>query len=255
MSDDNEMREYLKLEMCVNCAFFFAEGHEISEDTYGLCLQEYDDSLEPYMDDIINGRITRECRKLFDKYKIVGNHSCSDFKSSMPEEQGEVLPEPTTSEEALSMIIDNIDWSKQSVEKYKSALASSSVDEQKNAISSLGGLVAMDNSAAFEMLFDFLMKLVPPQNTDTAKLMVNILRKLHPYQNREKLIEPLVNTLFQTESNQQTRGWYTAVFKFLGECDLEDTEEYFIKMKDSDHFSYRIKKKIDNIIIRESRFF
>lgn len=253
MSKDTRYEEAQAI--CMDCTFFFPEGDLVSENTYGLCLREYDDSLEPYIDDIMIVRIPKECRALFDKNKILGGHSCGYFESRMPEYE-EHMSEPAMSEaEVLSLIIDNIDWSSQPVEKYRNPLRSSSVNIQKDAISSLGGLVAQNNTAAFDLLFDYLMSLVPSQNTDTTKLMVYILRKLYPYQNSDKLIEPLVDTLFKTESNNQTRGWYRAVFEVLAQCDLKDTEEYLIKMKESDHFSYRIKKKIDNIIERESLFY
>ena len=183
------------------------------------------------------------------------NYKSNVVEKNNADTDADDLQKPMTQEEALSLIIDNIDWSKQPVNHYRNPLRSSCVNIQKDAISSLGGLVAMNNSEAFDLLFEYLMSLVPSQNTDTTNLMLDLLHNLHPYQNRKKLIEPLVDTLFQTESNNQTRQWYTAVFNFLENCEIEDAEKYLIKIKKSNHFSYRIKKKIDDIIERESRFF
>ncbi len=257
MSYDKEFEEFNILQKCANCACFFVEGHVVSEDSYGLCLQKPDDSLEPFMDDIVNGEIPEQCRELFEKYKIQGKHSCENFEACEVEDNDEIaddLHNPMTKEEVLSLIIDNVDWSKQPVEQYKNALKSSCVESQKKAISSLGGLVANNNPAAFDMLFNYLMELVPSKNTDTTNLMVDVLRKLHPYQNRKKLIAPLVETLFNTPSNNQTRGWYTEVFKFLKLCNLEESEEYLMKIRESNLFSYRIKKKIDDILLTERQF-
>ena len=107
MNDEKGIDEFITLQICANCTYFFPEGHIISDDTFGFCLKAYDDSLKPYVDDIINGEIPDECRELLEKYKVLGGDSCEEFESSFGEDTLEDLPTPKTYEEVISLIADS----------------------------------------------------------------------------------------------------------------------------------------------------
>jgi hypothetical protein len=78
---------------------------------------------------------------------------------------------------------------------------------------------------------------------------VEILRQLGYTQSfRLELAHLLVKDLFRTPSNNTTRGWYTAVFRFFESSPADIAEKALSPMLDSKQFSYRIKKRVKTIL-------
>ncbi|OPX36863.1 MAG: hypothetical protein B1H12_06150 [Desulfobacteraceae bacterium 4484_190.2] len=115
----------------------------------------------------------------------------------------------------------------------------------KKTVQSFGGLISQRNKAAFSYLKD----LPPPTTVEQTHLRIEILRQLKFTLNfQKKLALLLVKDLFRTPSNNTTRGWYTAVFRFFEDSSADIAVEALAPMLGSPQFSYRIKKRVKMIL-------
>jgi hypothetical protein len=95
----------------------------------------------------------------------------------------------------------------------------------------------------------YLRGLSIPRNLDEVGLRVLILENLDRGDESQKVLAKfLVEDLFKTPSNNTTRGWYTAVFRFFRCVPPEIAEEALTPILESPQFSYRIKKRVKQIL-------
>ncbi len=81
-----------------------------------------------------------------------------------------------------------------------------------------------------------------------VNLMRKLLRHLEHADKRSQLIPYLINELYNTPSNNTTRQWITAIFKFLEHSPKEKIREPLEKMIKDKKFSHRLKKKMKDIL-------
>lgn len=252
------------LRVCTNCHRSFPSESFGSD--FAICLN--DPEFEPYLDDLIENQNFSRCRHLVKQKRFSWEQeACPDFDpvedidedvhfspelSSAIEQladDGQLTAE-TLQQALFEDMVNKIDWAKVPVEKYVEKLNNATnLEEREKAVSSFWGLVAQGNQAAFDVLYDYLKDLPPPTTVEQTHFRVDILRQLEHTQSFEKkLARLLVEDLFRTPSNNTTRGWYTAVFRFFEGLSADIAEKELSPMLHSQQFSYRIKKRIKTIL-------
>ena len=194
--------------------------------------------------------IERERRLEYDGEDVPLSPELSDAIDKLAR-NGQLTAE-TFQQAAFEDMVNKTDWASVPVDGYVEKLKNAKTLEACNkAVQSLGGLISFGNRAAFDALCDYLKGLPYPETVEETHFRVEILRKLKYTQSFEKkLARLLVEDLFRTPSNNTTRSWYTAVFRFFENSSVDIAEMALSPMLDSPQFSYRIKKRVKTIISR-----
>ena len=263
----NTTSDELELErVCTNCNYCFLSEPFASD--FVICLK--DPEFEPYLDEILEEQDFSRCQDLVKQKRFSWEQeACPDFDPmEFSDEDIPLSPELSSAIDQLAKngnltsetiqqamfedMVDRIDWAKFPIEKYVERLDNAKTPEaRKKAVKGFGGLISQKNKAAFNALFSYLKDLPPPTTVEQTHLRVEILRQLKLALNfQKKLARLLVKDLFSTPSNNTTRGWYTAVFRFFEGSSAEIAEEALAPMLGSPQFSYRIKKRVKNILER-----
>ncbi len=247
---------------CLECsAYLPASYNEFTE--FGICLN--DDTFEPFAEELLTGPIPDSCQALVEQKKFVGElHStCPDFQplesfeiddnSRLGQrlrslsEKGELTPE--TLEAALfEERVNQIDWKTQPVARYIRELESDDPNVRDKAISSLSALIALENHEAFLTLFRFLANLPPPTSIKEVHLKIDILGKLGAVRHRELIAPYLIQELGRTTSDNTTRQWILEILRILERCPLEAIKEPLEQVLAQRQFSYRLKRRIQDLI-------
>ena len=267
----NTTSDELELErVCTNCNYGFLSEPFASD--FVICLK--DPEFEPYLDEILEEQDFSRCQELVKQKRFSWEQeACPDFDPM--EFSDEDIPLSTELSSAIDQLakdgnltsetiqqaifedmIDEIDWAKVPVEKYVERLDNAKTQEtRKKAVQSFGHLISQRNKAAFNALFSYLKDLLPPTTVEQTHLRIEILRQLKFTLNfQKKLARLLVKDLFRTPSNNTTRGWYTAVFRFFESSSADIAEEALQPILDSPQFSYRIKKRVKMILEQVNDF-
>lgn len=257
-----KMKEKL-LRICLNCNHFFpATTSDITE--FGICLN--DEEFEPFIDELIENCNYSCCQTLVDEKKFDGNcETCSDYSEidmdgciefDENSKFGRILCSAIESgnfskeilEELILEKIKTIDFKTLPVDKYSDKLGSPKPEKRHAAIAGLGGLIAQGNKGAFKMLFEYLQQLPSPKTIEKVHFKIDILRRLEHSDSKLLLIPLLINELYNTPSNNTTRQWISAIFKFFQHCPYEEIRDPLTEMLSDKRFSYRLKKKMKDIL-------
>lgn len=248
--------------ICFDCAhFFLATMEEVTE--FGICLN--DEEFEPFFEELIENSNYDSCKGLIDQKKFDGEQeACGDFEeiesieiddnSHLGREilhlmqAGELTPE--SFEQALfEERISNIDWTTMPVERYEAQLKHpSSPEKRSEAISSLYCMISLGNKEAFRVLFHFFVELPLPKTLNEVHFKKELLRHLERSDTRAILLPYLIDELYRTPSNNTTRQWISDIFRFLEYSPIELSREPLEKMIKDKRFSYRLKKKMRDIL-------
>jgi len=247
--------------ICFDCASYFPA--RLSEATeYGICLQ--DDAFDPVAEEMLEGRMDDACRELVERKKFAGGRAaCEAFE---PAELWEIEDDSPLARgffrlaetgeldrEALGQLLsliqlDAVDWSAVPIDEHEAQLESGSAEEREAALQSLAGLMRLGNRAACDALTRFLKSLAPPTTLDEVRFKVRLLERLEREETREALVPHLVEELHRTPSNNTTRQWISAVFRYLERAPLDLTREPLERMLRDKRFSPRLKKKMKEIL-------
>ncbi|MBT4288609.1 MAG: hypothetical protein HOD92_14885 [Deltaproteobacteria bacterium] len=251
-----------KLErICFNCNQFFLISYSKPTE-FGICIS--DQVFDPFIDELLKDPDSAPCQDLINLKKFTGEKEpCDEFEELEEVEIDDNSPLglelsrlgktgnldfETYKEVILEEKIRNIDWKTVPVEKYATQLKNSDPGEQKVAISNLCGLIVLGNNKAFKELSIYFKQLLPPKTIEEVHSRKELLRHLKLAKNRELLIPQLIDELYRTPSNNTTRQWISDIFQFLGDSPLEKIRAPLEKMLKDKRFSYRLKKKIKNIL-------
>lgn len=261
---ENEQQDNEQERVCGNCN----HGHpaEQAETEFAICLLDPD--FEPYLDDILDMQdysrcaelVARKCfpweREACDRFEPVERVEL-DISPEAEDRIKELAKRGSLPAERLNQIImedafARIDWKSQPIEPYLERLNQArNVAERNEAIRNLGGLISLGNRAAFEALAELLRKQTPPATLEQSSLKCILLQGLiNARELYRELAMLLVADLFSTPSNNQTRSWYTDVFRFFERNAPELAEEMLTPLLASPQFSYRIKHRIQDILAR-----
>jgi len=258
--------------ICANCNS--SHPSEPYESEFAICLA--DPEFESFLDDILARQDFSGCRALARRKRFAWDReACEDFDAM---QQGIELPDSpeliaelrrladageltgeTLQTAILADAFDRIDWSQQPVDDDLRQLREArSLTRRRKILRHLGFLINSENRAAFVGLCRYLRELEPASTLDDTHLRVEILEQLR-YSSAtgwdRELAEVLVDDLLRTPSNNTTRGWYTAVFRFFERyCESEVAEDAMQRMLDSGQFSYRIRRRIREFLDREGEW-
>lgn len=226
-----------------------------------------DKEFEPFIEELLDNSNYACCQDLIDSKKFTGDReACPDFSEVEIGESVEIDENSEFGRELISSIksgkfdseklkellikeqIRNIDFKTFPVDKYCRQLKSPKAEERDAAVSSLGALIACGNKSAFQELFKFLRQLPPPNTIEEVHFKKHILRHLEYSEFSTSLTKFLLDELYNTQSNNTTRQWISAILHFLEQCPVEEIREPLEKMLSNKRFSYRIKRKIKGIL-------
>ena len=262
-SDEFE-EEFELVRVCSNCNYSFPS--EPCGSDFAICLN--DPEFEPYLDELSENQDFSRCQDLVKQKRFSWEQeACPDFdpvedtidsESFSPKLSREIenlhnegrLTAETFQQALFEDMVDRIDWAKAPVENYVERLNNAKTPKaREKAVRSLGGLISLNNKAAFHALYAYLKDLPPPTTVEQTHLRIEILRHLaYTRSSEKKLARLLVKDLFRTPSNGTTRGWYTAVFRFFESSFFDIAEKALAPMLDSKEFSYRVKKRVKTIL-------
>lgn len=248
---------------CFNCASYLSlpEIGPAGEER-GVCLR--DEDFAPYAEKIVETLTCESCRELAEKKQIDGNRpSCQHFERGvfeeleLPDDFFEEEDEPFSEQlilEALDKIIEKIDFSKFSVDRFTEGLKSGVEKERKSSLNSLNAYAAMGNERAFQELVAFFRGLPPPRTLDEVHFKVYCLKLLNGYEFKKELFTKLVQELYDTESNNTTRQYFSCIFEYLKFCPYEKIRDPLEEMLACDRFSEKLKRRIE-IVLEESAYY
>ena len=228
--------------ICGNCNYGFPAEPGGSE--LAICLN--DPVFEPYLDELLETQDFSRCQHHVDEKCFAWEHNaCPEFDPVEIVDQ-----EPEEFDVIIEKYFDTTDWATLPVEGNLEALNKAKTSEQQqSAVQGLGVLISLGNKAAYNGLCSFLGALPYPVNVEDTHFRVEILRRLTiSREDQSKLARLLVKDLFRTPSNNTTRGWYTAVFRFFEQSPADIAEKALTPMLESPQFSYRIKNRIKTIL-------
>ncbi len=136
------------------------------------------------------------------------------------------------------------------VEQYVKQLNNPNQEEKLAGISSLGCMIALGNTEAFEELFKYFKNLPPPKTIEEVYFKKKVLRQLECHNARTRIAPCLIDELYKTHSNNTTRQWISDIFKFLEYSPIVNMRESLEKMLRDKKFSYKFKQKIKNVLYR-----
>lgn len=246
---------------CLDCSSYLpASAEELTE--FGICLN--DEVFESFVEELLGNSISASCQSLVEQKKFLGDRpACPDFQESEHieinddsplgqelrrlAERGKLTPEALEAA-LLEERVSKIDWKTVSVDPYAAKLQSKGPEERNAAISSLGGLIAFGNPAAFQSLLQFFAGLPPPRTTGEVHLKIEILRHLSCSPDNAAITPYLIDELHRTPSNNTTRQWISAIFDFLGRCPFALIREPLASMLSDKRFSPRFRKKAEETL-------
>ncbi len=250
--------------ICLNCGAFFPASFDLPDD-FGVCLN--DPEFEPFVDDILDREDFTSCQELVERKKFNGEReACSDFE---PVEDVEIEDETPLGRELKRLMeagqlnadtfrkalfedqVRNIDWATVPVDRQKAELERP--DTQYRAVKSLGGMIALGSKEAFVVLSQFLKDLPIPSAIEEVHFRKDILRYLWRSKEKGTLLPFLVDSLYRTPSNNTTRQWISEILKFMEDLPFEQVCEPLERMLEDKKFSYKLKQKMEYVLIRARR--
>ena len=256
-----EIKEEEFERICLNCSSFLpASMDEPTE--FGICLN--DEEFEPFIDELLGNSNYACCRDLIERKKFPGeSEACPDF------DIGELIEIDENSELGRALLsaiktrqfnketlerlflkeqMRNIDFETWPIAHHCKKLKSRNREERDAGIRGLGGLAGLGNKAAFEELFKYLRGLPPLTTLKDVHFKLRILGHLGRSDFRTSLSQYLLEELYNTPSNGTTRQWISAVLELLRGCPAEDVCGPLEKMLKEKRFSYKLKKKVEDVL-------
>ncbi|MBF0547598.1 MAG: hypothetical protein HQM08_24375 [Candidatus Riflebacteria bacterium] len=256
------MKEELE-RCCCNCNNSFP-AEPVSSD-YLICLN--DPEFVPFIDDLLEKDDFSFCEELIRRKRFpVEQEACSNFDPVEPlDEFSESHVDIFRSIGLTLKDADSIEGgtsdakevnSKILIEEYFQSLCKAdSLRKRERILKNLGFFILNRNKAAFDALCLYLRQLPAPQTSEESHYRSDILTNLtFTLEYNSEIAHLLVQDLFKVPSNNQTRSWYTDVWKFFERCSHELTAEALQPILNSPKFSYRIKQRVKAIINFGNRY-
>ncbi|MBL7112490.1 MAG: HEAT repeat domain-containing protein [Bacteroidales bacterium] len=246
---DNKINVVLERN-CSNCNYFFPFLlHGPSE--YGICLNNTE--FEPYIEELLENENYDCCKELIEEKKFDGNeHYCKDFEmveiietdSSMYELFGIGPNDEQNLTEAVNLSLKN-----RAVEDYREMLQHSDPENRLKAFETLSALASMNNKEAIKLLIESFKDIPAPVSLEAVHFKLEVFRFVNRDDYVQDLIPVLFRDLYETKSTNQTRQWISEIFRFLSIYKKEEKVTGNLeKMLTEKQFSYRIKKRIKDIL-------
>jgi hypothetical protein len=249
--------------ICFNCSRFFPCAEDV-ESEKGICLE--DPELEPFLDQILEENPDAECKKLISHKSFSGEkEACDSFEPAEIIELDDDLDLELIEEiKSLSKNNGKIDAEelealliRKKVATYLQTMPvgpevamfkNGTTQQRQQAFNNLIGAASFGNREAWLAMLEILQFLPPPQTVEEVKFKVDLLKRINGRVAKEVLIPILIDDMYQTQSNNVTRKWFTAIFRFLESCPFEAICEPLEGMLRDKRFSYRLKGRIREVL-------
>ena len=165
---------------------------------------------------------------------------------NLTQTNGKVDPEKL--ETLLTQKSTEVYFKKMPVEPYIITFKNGTTQERQQVLNNLIGAVSFGNLEARQALLEIFKFLPEPQTLEEVRFKIDLFERMNIFVEKEALIPLLMNELYQTPSNNTTRQWFSAIFRFLQRCPLDGIREPLENMLRDKRFSYRIKERIRNIL-------
>jgi len=254
--------------ICLNCSYFFPASMEDWTE-YGICLN--DEAFEPYLDELIEQNNYSSCQKLVEEKKIHGDtEACEHFEepeqfeiddnSHLGREFQNLLNTGKLNSDAIERAIlldqiEKIDWKTIPVDNHVAQLKNPDKDKQLEAVTTLGSLAIQGNINAASELIKYFKKLPPPETLDEVHYKIEVFRHIDYMPNKSVIIPHLIDELYHIQSNNTTRQWISKILHFLKHCPSAVIRGPLEKLLKEKKLSYKLKTKINNIIIASEENF
>lgn len=224
--------------ICQDCNYFFSD-FRCSESGLGVCLR--DEAFDPFLDDIMVSSGFDCCYELYLKKRFTGE------KAACPEYEDPEIIEVSDEDDIYNYLL-NETLKYQKVDEIIENLHSLDKLQIEEAIDSLSAYIGLGNNNAYEGLIDYYTGLPPADSLEDVHIRLKIVKALAYKEIEKDTINAFVNELVRTPSNNTTRKLYTEILKLLGECPAELVNEPLVQLLYMRKYSYKLKKKIYEIM-------
>jgi len=232
--------------ICSNCACFFQDKNDF-DSGFGVCMMRNADEFEPYLDDgIMESSDFSACHDLYMEKRLDGERNgCDKYEEietiDLPEgmDLSTYLALESALEEKKHRNVDDLVQRLREADSYESAM---------KAFSSISYYMHLGNQNAYNALLSYYMSLGPAESLDDVHIRVEIVEDISSKGSAEDKIKAFVHELARTPSNNMTRQLYTAILRELCRCPAEMVREPLLVLLDRVEYSYRIKKRMKEIV-------
>lgn len=219
--------------ICFNCCCFFME---VGVENLGVCTK--DEAFLPFEDELYDSGNFDCCYELYIKKRYDGNQdACTEY------EEAEIIGiyEEGEEDELFNSLMNR------PMDDILAKLSDSDRDVINQAVETLYSYICFRNESAYQGLLNFFNGLPAAEELNDVHTRVRIVNAL------ERRAEPdtvgaLVNELRRTPSNNMTRQLYKEILKKLRRFPAELITEPVEKLLEEKKFSYRIKKRIEELL-------
>lgn len=237
-NDNKDVIEIEQDKICLYCNYFFPDS-SVSEAGLGVCLK--DEAFAPFINDIMESSGFASCYDLYLEKRFDGEKAaCPDF------EEAEII-EVSDDDDIYGYIL-NETLKHQKVDDIIEKLYSSDIDQIKGTIESLSAYIVLGNNDAYKGLVNYYTGLPPADSLEDVHIRLRIINALSYKKSEKSTINALVNELCRTSSNNTTRQLYTEILKLLSKCPSELVKEPLLQLLETREYSYKMKKRILEII-------
>lgn len=247
--------ESVLMKICTNCNQFFPlDEYKCKE---GVCL--LDEHLEPYIDDILEMRELSHIKNLIES-KLIDweQEACENFDpvefdplDTLIDDVFDEIGEDAGPEEIIKKIVEKdpfILLKNASMDRHKENLTSPDKRVKTEAIGQIVNFAVLKNLEAENIFYEYYENLPPAETLDDTHQRVDMLQRTKGLSDKERYARLLVKELYRTKSNNTTRSLISEIFNILKTIPLKYIEEDLENMLKDKRFSYRLKRKMKDIL-------
>ena len=218
---------------CSSCSNFFME---VGVENLGACMK--DEAFLPFVDEIYDSGGFDCCYELYLKKRFDCNREvCSQYVEAEIIEIFEEEDEDELLESLRTRPMDDI----------LTMLSDPDRNNINRAVKTLYNYICFSNASAYLGLLDFYNRLPAAEELEDVHTRVKIVAALSHVHNAET-VKALVYELKRSTSNNVTRQLYTAILKELRSFPMELISEPVENLLAEKEFSYKIKKRIEELL-------
>lgn len=219
--------------ICFHCCYFLME---VGVENLGVCMA--DEAFLPFEDEIYDSGNFDCCYELYLEKRYDGNQeACPQY------EEVEIIG--CYEEDDEDQLIN--EFKCRPMDDVLAALVGADSNRIHRIVNILYPYISYRNESAFRGLLDFYNGLPGAEELEDAHTRIHIIDALERWGGPET-VGALVNELKRTPSNNVTRKLYTKILKTLKRFPAELITEPIEKLLAEKKFSYKIKKRIEELL-------
>jgi hypothetical protein len=224
--------------ICQNCSKFIQNINDLNTGQ-GICVE--DASFESFLDEILEDANFSRCYEIYKQKRFNGEkEACNHY------EEPEAIEYQEVEDLDAYLIVQGLKG--QNVDEINMYLQSDEYEKVEKAISLASMYISLGNQSAYEYLLNYYLKLEPAISLKDVHLRIKIIDAFYSKELEQRTIEAYVYELSRTESNNTTRKLYSLILERLDRCSKEITRIPLLQLLEKNQHSYKIKKRIMEII-------